>query len=195
MPILFRVPIQLNSREENAQIKAGQHPEGWSENKQCQKDTEARWTKKNGKSSFGYKNHISVDVKHKLIRRFHVTSAKVHDRNLAESGKSLRSVGFFSHFILTGGGFFMVRAVWPVMTRKGSWLSAENQFVSSPCGQRGGMTTPACQGQSSPGCFIEFASLTPRASHADLCLVTAMERHNRLSPSAGLRFKNVSEKY
>ena len=42
-----------------------------------QKDADALWTKKNGKSFFGYKNHISVDVKHKLIRKFHVTSAEV----------------------------------------------------------------------------------------------------------------------
>jgi IS5 family transposase len=93
---IVRVPIQRNSREENAQIKAGQQPEGWSENKQRQKDTEASWTKKNGKSSFGYKNHISVDVKHKLIRRFHVTSAEVHDSNvfdeLLDSGNSSRDV-------------------------------------------------------------------------------------------------------
>lgn len=79
---IVRVPVQHNSREENREIKVGQQPEGWSENKQRQKDTEARWTKKNGKSFFGYKNHISVDVKHKLIRRFHVTTAEVHDSNV-----------------------------------------------------------------------------------------------------------------
>ena len=45
---------------------------------------DARWTKKNGKSFFGYKNHISVDVKHKLIRKFHVTSAEVHDSQVVE---------------------------------------------------------------------------------------------------------------
>lgn len=33
---------------------------------------------------FGYKNHISVDVKHKLIRKFQVTSAKVHDSRVVE---------------------------------------------------------------------------------------------------------------
>ena len=49
-----------------------------------QKDVDARWTRKNGKSFFGYKNHISVDVKHKLIRKFHVTSAEVHDSQVVE---------------------------------------------------------------------------------------------------------------
>jgi IS5 family transposase len=93
---IVRVPVQRNNRDENAQSKAGQQPEGWSKNKQRQKDTEARCTKKNGKNFFGYKNHISVDVKHKLIRRFHVTSVEVHDSKvfdeLLDSGNTSRYV-------------------------------------------------------------------------------------------------------
>ena len=81
---IVNVPIQRNSRKENQQIKNGEQPEGWSENKKAQKDTDARWTKKNGKSFFGYKNHISVDVKHKFIRKYAVTSAEVHDSNIFE---------------------------------------------------------------------------------------------------------------
>ena len=40
---------QRNSREDNATIEEGKIPEGWSEDpaKLRQKDTEARWTKKN----------------------------------------------------------------------------------------------------------------------------------------------------
>ena len=38
-----------------------------------------RWTKKHGKSFFGYKNHVNVDRTHKLIRRYAVTDAAVHD--------------------------------------------------------------------------------------------------------------------
>lgn len=81
---IVNVPIQRNSRKENQQIKNGEQPEGWSENKKAQKDTDARWTKKNGKSFFGYKNHISVDVKHKFIRKYAVTGAQVHDSNIFE---------------------------------------------------------------------------------------------------------------
>ena len=44
-----------------------------------QKDTDAPWTKKNGQSSFGYKNHISIDVEYGFIRRYQVTDASVHD--------------------------------------------------------------------------------------------------------------------
>jgi len=74
-------PVQRNKPEENEAIKRGQTPEGWDENpaKARQKDTDARWTKKNGKSQFGYKNHVNVDVKHKLIRQWEVTDASVHD--------------------------------------------------------------------------------------------------------------------
>jgi IS5 family transposase len=44
-----------------------------------QKDRAARWTKKHGRSLFGYKNHLNTDAKHKLIRRYAVTDAAVHD--------------------------------------------------------------------------------------------------------------------
>jgi IS5 family transposase len=35
--------------------------------------------KKHGKSFFGYKNHVNADARHKLIRRYDVTDASVHD--------------------------------------------------------------------------------------------------------------------
>ncbi len=75
---IVEVPKQRNSKEENQQIKRGLVPD-WQENKRHQKDTDARWTKKNGVSYFGYKNHLSTDVKHKLVRKWTVTSASVHD--------------------------------------------------------------------------------------------------------------------
>jgi len=81
---IVEAPRQRNSREENRQIKAGQMPEGWSEQKKRQKDTDARWTKKNGQNYYGYKNHINVDVKHKLIRDYEVTPASVHDSQVFE---------------------------------------------------------------------------------------------------------------
>lgn len=77
-------PRQRNNRDENKQIKDGQVPEGWSENKKRQKDTDARWTKKNGKNYYGYKNHVEVDVAHKLIRDYEVTPASTHDSQVFE---------------------------------------------------------------------------------------------------------------
>jgi IS5 family transposase len=72
-------PKQRNSREENAQIKQGDVPQDWKEAKKRQKDTDARWTKKHAKNYYGYKNHVNVDVKNKLIRAYSVTDAAVHD--------------------------------------------------------------------------------------------------------------------
>ena len=68
---IVRVPVNRNTRDENAAIKRGEMPEDWADKpaKRSQKDTDARWTKKHGKSHFGYKNHVNVDRKHKLIRR------------------------------------------------------------------------------------------------------------------------------
>jgi len=34
---------------------------------------------KHGKSHYGYKNHVNVDRAHKLVRRYHVTDAALHD--------------------------------------------------------------------------------------------------------------------
>src|SRR3982074_3075737 len=78
---IVAVPRQRNTREENEAIKRGQPPEDWETKpaKNRQKDKDARWTKKHGKSFFGYKNHVNADAKHKLIRRYEVTDAAVHD--------------------------------------------------------------------------------------------------------------------
>jgi IS5 family transposase len=75
------VPKQRNSRDENETVKAGGTPAAWEKKpaKLRQKDRDARWTKKHGKSFFGYKNHVNADVRHKLIRRYQVTDAAVHD--------------------------------------------------------------------------------------------------------------------
>ena len=80
-------PKQRNDREENASITAGETPEGWEEKpaKNREKDTDARSTKKKyGKLHYGYKNHVNVDRRHKLIRRYKVTDAAVHDSEVID---------------------------------------------------------------------------------------------------------------
>lgn len=93
---IVSVPKQRNSRDENNKIKKGDVPKDWKHAKRRQKDIDARWTKKNGKSHYGYKNHISVDVKHKFIRTYEVTDASVHDSNvfddLLDNSNSSRDV-------------------------------------------------------------------------------------------------------
>lgn len=80
------VPIQRNTREEKKQIKGGTIPEEWQKNqhKLSRKDTDARWTKKNGKAFFGYKDHVKADTKSKLIEEYIVTDASVHDSKAVE---------------------------------------------------------------------------------------------------------------
>ncbi len=77
------VPKQRNTRDENKQIKEGKRPEGWdapeNKNRVPHKDTDARWTKKNNQSYYGYKDHVKVDAKSKLITKYRVTDASVHD--------------------------------------------------------------------------------------------------------------------
>lgn len=75
------VPRQRNTREENELIKKGETPCHWKEtpNKLRQKDCQARWTKKNGTTFFGYKDHVKADAESKLITDYVVTDASVHD--------------------------------------------------------------------------------------------------------------------
>jgi len=93
---IVAAPKQRNTEAEKAAIKAGQIPEGWTAKpaKLRQKDRDARWTVKFSKAkpredgapqidiavpAFGYKNHISIDRRHGLIRRWLATDAAAHD--------------------------------------------------------------------------------------------------------------------
>ena len=83
---IVAVPIQRNRRDDNEQIKRGETPDPWADKpaKRRQKDRDARWTKKHGKSHYGYKNHVNIDRRHKLIRRYRVTDAAVHDSQVVD---------------------------------------------------------------------------------------------------------------
>lgn len=95
---LVAAPRQRNTEEEKAKIKAGESAkEIWKDKpfKARQKDTHARWTVKFSKArpaedgqkqqidiaipAFGYKNHVSIDRRHGVIRRSLVTDAAAHD--------------------------------------------------------------------------------------------------------------------
>jgi transposase, IS5 family len=80
------VPKQRNSRADNKTIKEGKTPKDWEDkpNKKAQKDTDARWTKKRNQSYFGYKNHIKTCSKSKIITKYKVTDACVHDSQATE---------------------------------------------------------------------------------------------------------------
>jgi IS5 family transposase len=80
------VPKQRNSHDENETIKASKTPKGWNRKprKKRHKDVDARWTKKHGKSHYGYKNHINADRRHKFIRDYQVSDASVHDSRMLD---------------------------------------------------------------------------------------------------------------
>jgi len=75
------VPRQRNTKDENKEIKSGAGSQLWKDNpnKKRQKDIDARWTKKNDETFYGYKDHVKIDSKSKLIGSYEVTSAEVHD--------------------------------------------------------------------------------------------------------------------
>ncbi len=77
----IEVPKQRNKKEENQTIKKGEIPASIQENphRKAQKDTDARWTQKNKANYFGYKNHVKSDAKSKLITKYMVTDASIHD--------------------------------------------------------------------------------------------------------------------
>jgi transposase, IS5 family len=89
---------RLNETEK-AIVKGGGTPEDWKPARTRQVDRDGRWTLKRGRKrpvppeggttrvvtgeilvpAFGYKNHLSIDRQHGLIRRFAVTHAAAHD--------------------------------------------------------------------------------------------------------------------
>jgi IS5 family transposase len=83
---IVEVPKQRNGREENEQIKQGKVPSAWEKQpaKLRQKDVDARWTRKHGTNFFGYKNHIKVDQKTKIIEVCVATPANAHDSTVVE---------------------------------------------------------------------------------------------------------------
>lgn len=82
---IVEVPKQRNTRDENQQIKSGKTPKAFKKNPHqlSQKDMDARWTKKNFINYYGYKDHILIDDKYKLIRFYDVTTANIHDNRPA----------------------------------------------------------------------------------------------------------------
>lgn len=100
------VPRQRNSKDENKSIKEGKIPESISvnPNKKAQKDTDARWTKKNNINYYGYKNHVKADGKSKLITKYKVTDASVHDSQVIDEllDEKDRGEDFYADSAYTG---------------------------------------------------------------------------------------------
>src|ERR1700739_3264646 len=93
---IVAAPKQRNTGEEKNAIKQGRIPDGWKDKpaKLRQKDRDARWTIKYTKAkpeesgvpkvdlaipAFGYKNHVSIDRHHGLIRKWTASNAAAFD--------------------------------------------------------------------------------------------------------------------
>ena len=72
------VPKQRIGQDEKELIRQQATPADWSPAQRRQKDTEATWTKKHGKSYFGYKLSTSADERYKLFRKIKVSTASEH---------------------------------------------------------------------------------------------------------------------
>jgi IS5 family transposase len=78
---IVQVPRQSMGKEEKALVEDNAMPVDWSPAKRRQKDMDARWTKKHGKSFFGYRLSANADKRYKLIRKLKVSTASEHDTN------------------------------------------------------------------------------------------------------------------
>jgi len=100
------VPKQRNNKDENEKIKEGKTPEDWDkpENKsmKSQKDVDARWTKKNDETHYGYKAHVKADSTSKLILKYTVTAASVHDSQELENLVDTKDVSVFADSAYVG---------------------------------------------------------------------------------------------
>jgi IS5 family transposase len=76
---IVQAPKQSLSKDEKELVGEGAMPITWTPAKCRQKDTDARWTKKHGKSYFGYKVSANADKRYKLVRKIKVSAASEHD--------------------------------------------------------------------------------------------------------------------
>jgi len=72
-------PKQHLHKGEKTLIKEQATPIDWSPAKRRQKDRDATWTKKHGKSYLGYKLSANADQRYKLIRKIKVSTTGEHD--------------------------------------------------------------------------------------------------------------------
>ena len=113
------------------------------------RDNDADFTKKRGKSYYGYKGHIAMDSKTEVIKKVEFTSASIHDSNmfdtlvdqteravLADKGyanqqrkKDLRSKGIFCGILDKG---YRNRALSKKQQKKNKALSSVRNAVERP---------------------------------------------------------------
>jgi IS5 family transposase len=76
---LVQAPAQRNKCDEAETVKERTMPIACMPHKRAQKDVGAKWTKKYGRSHFGYKLHASNGKRHQLVRKVIMINAAVSD--------------------------------------------------------------------------------------------------------------------
>lgn len=76
---IVQTPSQSIKKEEKEIVVAKTMPADWSPAKRRQKDVEALWTKKHGKSYFGDMLSAYAYKRYKLIRKIKISTASEHD--------------------------------------------------------------------------------------------------------------------
>ncbi len=105
---LVPAPRQNFTPEEKEILEQGATPADWKPARRWQKDVDARWTRKHGKSTHSYKFTVSVDRKHKPVRDWLAewnTSGEIYaDKGYvgAEREERLREQGY-RHYIQRKG--------------------------------------------------------------------------------------------
>jgi IS5 family transposase len=75
-------PGRRNRKGEDESIKNGETPAAWKDDSPArirQKDVDARWTKKDDEVHYGYKSHVKVDAKSKIVIAEVTGPANEHD--------------------------------------------------------------------------------------------------------------------
>ena len=93
---LIPAPIQHDKKVEKEVLEEGSIPASWTAAKRRQKDIDASWTKKQGRSHHGYKLSINADNRGKFIRKIVISTAKEqdvrHTKRRLDKGNTSRDV-------------------------------------------------------------------------------------------------------
>ena len=164
------VPKQRNSREENARIKAGETPAGWKDKpaNRRQKDVEARWTKKHGKSHYGATSAWHRGPRPWLVRRYHVK-----DAGGARAAKSSAYAGMKDNTRLSGA-VDLDSAYRSALEDRGVRRSVSSELPSLDLISRAAATS-RCASTEKQGNKTRSSSSGPREHFVDAAL--AERRH------------------
>lgn len=122
---IVQAPKQSLSKEEKALVQQDAMPIEWTPAKRRQKDVDAPWTKKHGRSYFAYKVSANADKRYKLVRKIEVSTASEHDtlhfEDVLDSANTNRNILADKGFVNGGREARLSKQGWGMhIQRKGS---------------------------------------------------------------------------